>query len=277
MKLKIKGVSFSYGSRPALDGVTMSVEGGEIVSLVGPNGSGKTTLIKCINRILKPKMGTVLVEKKDVGKVKLRELAKLLAYVPQSAAHTFPSTVFDTVLLGRRPYVNWGISPRDKEVVSRMLSLMGLEEMALRGFNELSGGERQKVLIARALAQEPEVLLLDEPTSNLDLRHQLEVLGLVRSIVKKKGMAAVMAIHDLNLAARFSDKLVFLHRGKIYDVGEPAEVLTQENIRKVYGVEAVISEDSGIPHIIPLAPIGAHPSPLPSGPSQKAGVKCRCD
>jgi len=255
MKLKIEGVSFSYGSRTALARVTMSVEEGEIVSLVGPNGSGKTTLIKCINRILKPKRGTVLVEKRDVGKVKLRELAELLGYVPQSAGHVFPSTVFDTVLLGRRPYVNWGISPRDKEVVSQMLSLMGLEEMALRQFNELSGGERQKVLIARALAQEPQILLLDEPTSNLDLRHQLEVLGIVRSIVKEKGIAAVMAIHDLNLAARFSDKLIFLDNGKIHDVGEPAKVLTQENIKSVYGVEAVISEDSGIPHIIPIAPV----------------------
>jgi iron complex transport system ATP-binding protein len=263
MKLKINGMSFSYGSRPALADVTMSVDGGEVVSLVGPNGSGKTTLIKCINRILKPKGGTVLVEEKDVGKIKLKGLARLLAYVPQSAAHSFPSTVFDTVLLGRRPYVNWGISPRDKEVVSQMLSLMELEEMALRQFNELSGGERQKVLIARALAQEPQVLLLDEPTSNLDLKHQLEVLGIVRSIVKEKGIAAVMAIHDLNLAARFSDKLIFLDKGRIYDAGEPAQVLTQENIRRVYGVEAIISKNSGHPHIIPLAPVAAKESQIP--------------
>lgn len=255
MKLEIKGVSFSYGSKPALDRVSMSVEGGETVSLVGPNGSGKTTLLKCINRVLRPNRGTVLVEGKDVGKIKLRGLARLLAYVPQTDAHTFPSTVFDTVLLGRRPYVNWGISSRDKETVSYVLSLIGLEGMALRQFNELSGGERQRVLIARALAQEPQVLLLDEPTSNLDLRHQLEVLEIVRSTVKEKGIAAVMAIHDLNLAARFSDKLIFLNKGKIHDAGKPAKVLTQENIRSVYGVKAVISKDSGTPHIIPIAPV----------------------
>jgi iron complex transport system ATP-binding protein len=145
----------------------------------------------------------------------------------------------------------------------RMLSLMELEEMALRQFTELSGGERQKVLIARALAQEPQVLLLDEPTSNLDLRHQLEVLGIVRSIVKEKGIAAVMAIHDLNLAARFSDKLIFLDKGRIYDAGEPAQVLTQENIRRVYGVEAIISKNSGHPHIISLAPVAAKESQIP--------------
>ena len=255
MKIEVKDITFSYNSRPVLEGVTLKAAGGNVSSLVGPNGSGKTTLIKCINRILKPRLGTVLVEKKDVGKVKLRELAKLLGYVPQSASHVFPSTVFDAVLLGRRPYVNWGVSPRDKEVVSCMLSLMGLEEMALRQFNQLSGGERQKVLIARALAQEPQVLLLDEPTSNLDLRHQLEVLGIVRSIVDERGIAAIMAIHDLNLASRFSDQLIFLDKGRIYDAGEPAQVLTQENIRNVYGVEAIVSKNSGYPHIIPIAPV----------------------
>ena len=255
MKLEIKDITFSYNSRPVLEGVTLRAAEGNVASLVGPNGSGKTTLIKCINRILKPRLGTVLVEKKDVGKVKLRELAKLLGYVPQSAGYVFPSTVFDAVLLGRRPYVNWGISPRDKEVVSRMLSLMGLEEMALRQFNQLSGGERQKVLIARALAQEPQVLLLDEPTSNLDLRHQLEVLGIVRSIVNERGIAAIMAIHDLNLASRFSDHLIFLDKGRIYDAGEPAQVLTEENIRDVYGVEAIVSKNSGHPYIIPIAPV----------------------
>ncbi len=255
MKLKIKGVSFSYDSRPVLERVTIGIEGGEMVSLVGPNGSGKTTLIKCINRILKPRKGTILVEGKDVEKIKLRRLSRLLAYVPQSTGYLFPSTVFDTVLLGRKPYVNWGISRRDKEIVSRVLSLMGLEEMALRQFNELSGGERQKVLIARALAQEPEIILLDEPTSNLDLRHQLEVLNIIRSVVEERGITVVMAIHDLNLAVRFSDKLIFLNKGRIHDAGESTKVLTRENVESVYGVKAVILKDSGVLHIVPLAPI----------------------
>ncbi len=264
MKLEIKGVSFSYGSRPALDDVTVSIGEGEIVALVGPNGSGKTTLIKCINRILKPRKGVVLVDGRDAERIKRRDLARLLSYVPQSAAYVFPSTVFDTVLLGRRPYVNWGISPRDKEVVYRVLSLMGLESFASRDFNELSGGERQKVLIARALAQEPQVLLLDEPTSNLDLRHQLEVLNILRSVVKGKGMAAIMAMHDLNLAARFSDRMIFLREGKIWDVAEPEEAITSENIRVVYGVEAVISKDLGHPHIVPIKPAVRYPDRMRS-------------
>ena len=254
MKLEIKGVSFSYGSRPALGDVTMSVGEGEVVSIVGPNGSGKTTLIKCINRILKPQGGAVLVEGRDVRETKLRGLARLLAYVPQSAAHVFPSTVFDTVLLGRRPYVNWGISPRDKAIVSQTLSLMGLEALAMRHFSELSGGEQQKVLLARALAQEPQVLLLDEPTSNLDLRHQLEVLGIVRSVVREKRMSAIMAIHDLNLASRYADRVVMLNGGNIIDAGDPVSVFTPENIAHVYGVEAVVKSEGGRPYIVPISP-----------------------
>ena len=257
IKLKVRGVSFNYGSRPALKNITLSINEGEVVSLVGPNGSGKTTLIKCINKVLKPKQGTILIKGRDIKKIKLKGLSRLLGYVPQSAAHFFPSTVFDTVLLGRKPYVNWRISPRDKETVSQILSLMGLEGMALRQFNELSGGERQKALIARALAQEPQVLLFDEPTSNLDLRHQLEVLGIVKSAVKKKEIVAIMAMHDLNLASRFSDKIIFLCKGKIHDIGEPRRVLTRENIRRVYGVDVIISKNLGNPHIIPIAPTAA--------------------
>lgn len=255
MKLEIKGVSFGYGSMPALEDVTMSLGDGEIVSLVGPNGSGKTTLLKCINMILKFQKGTVLVEEKDISKLKLKELAKLLSYVPQSAGRSFPSTVFEIVLIGRKPYVDWSVSSRDKEIVSNILSLMGLKEMALRQSNELSGGEYQKVLIARALAQEPQVLLLDEPTSNLDLKHQLDVLNLITSIVKKKNIAAVMAMHDLNLASRFSNKMIFLNGGKIYDAGKPEKVLTERNIRKVYGVEAIVNKNAGYFQVTPIASI----------------------
>jgi len=255
MKLEIKGVSFSYGSRPALEGVTMSIEEGEIVSLVGPNGSGKTTLLKCINRILKHQKGTVLVEEKDISKLKLKELAKILSYVPQSVSHSLPSTVFEIVLIGRKPHLDWNVSSRDKEIVLNILSLMGLKEMVLRQSNELSGGEYQKVLIARALAQEPQVLLLDEPTSNLDLKHQLDVLNLITSIVKEKEIAAVMAMHDLNLASRFSDKMIFLKSGKIYDAGKPETVLTAKNIREVYGVEAIVNENAGYLYIIPIASV----------------------
>ncbi len=256
MKLEIKGVQFSYGSVPVLKDISLGIRDGEVLSLVGPNGSGKTTFLKCINRILKPKRGTILVEGRDVTRVGLKELARSLGYVPQSAPSSFPLTVYDTVLLGRKPHVNWRLGEMDKEVAFGVLRLMELDDMALRLFNELSGGEKQKVLMARALAQEPQVLLLDEPTSNLDLRHQLEVLELVIDMVKERGLSAVMAMHDLNLASRFSDRIVMLKDGKIYAAGEPGEVLNSDNIKKIYGVETTVNSNSGRPYIIPLAPMG---------------------
>ncbi|RLC72255.1 MAG: ABC transporter ATP-binding protein [Chloroflexi bacterium] len=259
MRLEIRGVHFNYGSTPALEDVSVEVGEGEVVSLVGPNGSGKTTLLKCINRILSPQRGTILLEKRDVSKVSLKELARLAGYVPQSAARSFPTTVFDTVLLGRKPYLGWAVSARDKDVALNLLRSMGMEDMILRDFNELSGGEKQKVLLARALAQEPAVLLLDEPTSNLDLRHQLEVMDLICSLAKGNGVSAIMAIHDLNLASRYSDRVILLKKGLVYAAGEPGSVLVPENIREVYCIDTIINEDSGKPYIIPLAP--CHTSP----------------
>lgn len=256
MRLEIKGVQFGYRSMPVLESVSLSAGEGEVLSLVGPNGSGKTTLLKCINRILKTKKGTVFVAGKDVSKVKAKELARFLGYVPQSTHNSFPLTVFDTVLLGRTPHVSFKVGERDKEIVFSVLTMMGLEEMAFRTFNELSGGEKQRVLLARSLAQEPQVLLLDEPTSNLDLKHQLETLDIIREVVKKKSLLAVMAIHDLNLASRFSDKIAMLKDGGIYAAGKSSEVFNPENIKEVYGVETrVLANDSGKPYIIPLAAV----------------------
>ncbi len=260
LKLDIQGVSFSYGSRPALKNACTAIEEGELVSLVGPNGSGKTTLLKCINKILKPSNGTVCVAGKNIRTIGLKEVARCVGYVPQSASYAFPTSVFDTVLLGRKPYVTWGVSQNDKEIVVESLTMLGLQDMSLRQFNELSGGERQKVLIARALAQRPQVLLLDEPTSNLDIKHQLEVLEIVRTVASKKNIAVVMAIHDLNMASRFSDTIICLHQGKIYSIGTPAEVLTSDTIRIVYGVEAAVNGHSGRPHIVPLSAVEAEES-----------------
>jgi len=252
MRLEVKGVQFSYKSVPVLKDVCLEVGEGEMVSLVGPNGSGKTTLLKCIGRILKPKKGVILLNGDELGRISSKEFARILGYVPQSSPSSFPLTVFETVLLGRKPYIRWKLSQRDKEIVLNTLRLMELDGLALRMFNELSGGERQKVLIARALAQEPEVLLLDEPTSSLDLRHQIEVLQLISDIVREKRLAAIMAIHDLNLASMFSDKIIMLKEGKIYAAGKGEEVLNPENIWEVYGVRVMVSYDPGRPHIIPL-------------------------
>lgn len=256
MKLEIQRVQFKYGSVPVLEDVSLEVKGGEILSLVGPNGSGKSTLLKCINGILKPKGGTILIEERDVSTMGLKEMARSLGYVPQSSPSSFPLTVFDTVLLGRKPHVNWKLGERDKEIAFGTLRMMELENMAFRMFNELSGGEQQKVLMARALCQEPQVLLLDEPTSNLDLKHQLETLQLVTNMVKDKSLSVVMAMHDLNLASRFSTKMVMLRQGRIYAAGKAEETLNPGNIREVYGVETAIHSDSGRPYIVPLVAAG---------------------
>ena len=261
VKITIKDLSFSYGSRRILEDLNVVVGDSEVLSLVGPNGSGKTTLIKCIDRILKPK-GTVLLNGGvDLQSLSRQEVAKFIGYVPQSTTSSLTTTVFDTVLMGRRPHMGWRVTEEDIDRVVEMMKLLAVEEFALKDFFELSGGQRQRVLIARALAQEPEVLLLDEPTSNLDVKHQLEAMDTVRSIVKKTGVSAVMAIHDLNLAARYSDRLVMLKEGRINAVGDPISLLTKENIRTIFGVEAVVMKDLDRPYVVPIRSLnGGGPS-----------------
>ncbi|OPY57507.1 MAG: Cobalamin import ATP-binding protein BtuD [Methanosaeta sp. PtaU1.Bin112] len=251
VNITIKSLTFSYNGSRILDGLDLVVEDSEVLGLVGPNGSGKTTLIKCIDKILKPK-GSILIDGRDIETVSRTELAKSLGYVPQSSSTPLATTVFDTVLMGRRPHISWRVSDSDLEKVADILELLHLESLAMRDFSQLSGGQKQKVLIARALAQEPEVLLLDEPTSSLDMKHQLEVMETIASLVKEKEISAVMALHDLNLACMFVDKLAILKGGKIFAAGEPADLLNAQSIRDVYGVEAVVINNLDRPYIVPL-------------------------
>ena len=254
--LRVHGLHFRYKNIDALKHVGIGLNKGEVLSIVGPNGAGKTTLLKCIVGIVKPDNGTVLIDGKDTSRMKRLDLARCIGYVPQSTPSKFPITVFDAVLMGRRPYIVWKPSERDLEIVADLLRSMGLEDMALRDFDHLSGGQKQKVLLARAFAQDTDYLLLDEPTSNLDLRHQMEVMEMISGMVKKKGMAAILAVHDLNLASRFSDTVVMLNAGRVFCSGKPMEVMTVENIRSVYGVEATINQNDGNPYILPIRPVG---------------------
>jgi iron complex transport system ATP-binding protein len=251
VKITIKGLTFSYGSNKILEDLDILIEDSEILSLVGPNGSGKTTLIKCIDRILKPK-GSILLDGKEIERMSQQEIARNIGYVPQSSSTPLATTVFDTVLMGRRPHISWRVSDFDLDKVAEVLELLHLDDLAMRDFAKLSGGQKQKVLIARALAQEPAILLLDEPTSNLDMKHQLEVMEIIRDLVREKRISAVMAIHDLNLAARFTDRLVMLKRGRVYAAGEPSTLLSEANICKVYGIEAIVMNALGRPYIVPL-------------------------
>ena len=249
--ITIKGLTFGYNGSKILDGLNLVVEDSEVLGLVGPNGSGKTTLIKCIDRILKPK-GSILLDERELEAMSRQEIARCIGYVPQSGSSNLATTVFDTVLMGRRPHMSWRVTPKDVDKVSEVIELLHLDDFAMKDFSDLSGGQKQKVLIARALCQEPKVLLLDEPTSNLDMKHQLEVMEIITSLVKEKNVSAVMAIHDLNLAARFVDKLAILKGGKIYAAGTPRDLISIENIRDVYGVEALVMNNLDRPYVIPI-------------------------
>jgi iron complex transport system ATP-binding protein len=253
LKLTINKLSFNYTGIQVLKDVEMEVGLGEMLSIVGPNGSGKSTLLKCINRILKTQQNTVLIDGKDASKLNLKELSKVMGYVPQSSTSTFPFTVFDVVLMGRKPYIQWNLSERDNEIVAEMLDFLGIGELSMRYFNELSGGEQQKVIVARALAQQPQILLLDEPTSSLDIKHQLEILCMLRSLTQSKERSVIVTMHDLNLASRFSDRMIMLKQGKIFASGTPESVLTEENIKKVYGISCKVTDSIlGKPQVVPM-------------------------
>jgi iron complex transport system ATP-binding protein len=250
--LQITGLRYRYNNRPVLDGIHFNVDRGEIVSLVGPNGAGKSTLLKCVNRILKPgAREQVVFEGRPTADYSRCELARAMAYVPQQEGPALSLPVIDMITLGRAPHRGHSSRQRDREVVMAVLELAGLAPLAFRVFGELSGGERQRVLIARALAQEGRLVLLDEPTTALDLRHQLETMTLVRTIAREQGTAAIVAIHDPALASRFSDRLVMLSGGRIHAQGEWSAVLTPAHLQMVYVVDAVIGADGGLPYVIP--------------------------
>ena len=250
MELKVNNVCFSYTSTPVLHDVTLDLSGNELISILGPNGVGKSTLIHCINKILSPTSGTVLIDGKDVSEIKLKELAKQIGYVPYSANDSFPLSVIDTVLIGRHPHSKWGSLDDDLDIVYDTLKMLGISHLAMRAFNELSAGQHQKVMLARGLVQQPEILLLDEPTSNLDVRHQLDVTKMLRRLSRERNILIVMISHDINIAAKYSDKIILMHEGTIFDVGTPKEVITVDNLRTVYGVTAQIINDDDTPHVI---------------------------
>lgn len=254
MTLAIQSVSSGYGrNRPVVRDVTLNVERGELVGLLGPNGSGKSTLIKTIAGINLPTAGTLHWDDTDLEAIDRRERAKVVSYVPQSISLSFSLDVREAVLLGRTPYFGTRPSPRDWAHVDRAIELLGLDELATRQVTELSGGQAQRVLIARALAQDPSVLLLDEPTSALDIRFQWQTLTLARRFARDNNVASVIAIHDLNQAARFCDRVVFLQDGEIIASGRPVDVYSSELIERVYGVHVELSLYKGYVEVHPFA------------------------
>ncbi|MBQ8178820.1 MAG: ABC transporter ATP-binding protein [Candidatus Methanomethylophilaceae archaeon] len=255
MRIDIEGVEFGYSANPVLKNINLSVNGPQLLSIIGPNGVGKSTLIHCINKILSPTKGVVYIDGQDVASTTLKELAKKVGYVPYASSDAFPLSVVDTVLMGRHPHSNWKSLDHDLDVVYETLRLINIEHLAMRSFDELSAGQHQKVMLARGLVQEPKVLLLDEPTSNLDIKHQMEVTRIMRDLSQEKGILVIMISHDLNIAAKYSDHMIMLYDGGVYAAGTPEEVLTAENIKTVYGVESDVIMSHGRPHIIMLDPL----------------------
>lgn len=239
--MEIKNLCYRYkGSPEVLKDVSFTIEPGKFLAILGNNGVGKSTLLKCLNHILKPDSGEVLLDGENLLKMSTREVAKQVAFVSQSVPDT-QLTVHDVVMLGRRPYMKWGFTEEDHHIVHDAMHRLDVEDMRGRFLNQLSGGEKQKVMLARALAQQPKALLLDEPTSALDIQNQYGVLKMVRDICHKDNMIAAVVIHDLNLALRFCDRFLLMKDGQIYRYGDRS-VLDSEALQAVYGVEAKVVE-----------------------------------
>lgn len=245
--------SYAYTRQSVLRGVSMGVAPGEVVALLGPNGCGKSTLLKLLLGHLSPTTGTVTLQQRPLAAYARRELARRIAYLPQTPSHLPGETVADVLRLGRLPY--WGAfgleSPRDGEVVSSVASELQLSDLLSRPMDTLSGGQRQRAFIGRCLVQEPQVLLLDEPATFLDLRHQLDLHRLLLQLSRQKALAVLMAGHDLNLAATHADRLILLDSGEIAADGAPADVLREDVLHRVYGVRLRRVDVNGV---VTLAP-----------------------
>jgi len=257
VNLRISGIDCYYGSTKALDNINFSVTEGEFLGILGPNGSGKTTALRAISRTLKPRAGTIFLDDKNIYDIENREVARTVAVVPQESISTFDFTTLDIVLMGRNPYIDRfrQESKEDLAIAKRVMELTNTWSFADRPVNELSGGEKQRVIIARALTQEPKILLLDEPTSHLDLSNQLEIMDLIEHLCETKKLLIVAVFHDFNLAARYCDSIILLKEGKIVAVGKSDETLTSENVRKVFNVDTIVKRHpvTGFLHVIPVS------------------------
>lgn len=239
--MEVKNISYHYhGGGEVLKDVNFTLEQGQFLAILGNNGVGKSTLLKCLNKILKADSGELLLDGESILQMSNHQVSRRIAFVSQTVPNT-QMTVHDVVMLGRRPYMKWGFTEKDHQIVHSAMDRLNLESLRGRFLNQLSGGERQKVMLARALAQQPKLLLLDEPTSSLDIHNQYQVLEIVRELCHHDGLTAVVVIHDLNLALRFCDQFLLLRQGQVYANGD-YRVLTPEALKAVYQIDGRVVE-----------------------------------
>jgi len=253
--ITVEDLTFYYDSIPALRNVSVEILSGELVTVLGPNGSGKTTFLKCLCRLLKPRAGYIRFDGQLIWKMKPNRFAQLVGYVPQIHSSSFPYRVIDVVASGRTPYLSTFAVPskKDYELAYQALEAVGCQELAERTYTQLSGGELRLVLIARALAQQPKVLLLDEPTSHLDFKNKITVMHVIKSLVKERRITAIVTEHDPNIALAFSDKVILMKKGRIIAYGKPDEVINEETMKIFYDldVEVISLPNSRLKFIIP--------------------------
>ena len=249
-RLSADHLTFGYRrERRILDDVSLRVAPGEVLGLLGPNGTGKTTLIKCIAQLLRPQGGTIRVDDVNLAALSAGEIAKRIAYVPQYTNAAFGMTALQAVLMGRLPYAGHRYRAEDERIAFDVIARMDLTDFAFRSIQEMSGGERQRVFIARALAQETGVIILDVPTASLDLHNQLFILRTITEIARQENIAVLMTIHDLNLASLFCDTLLMLKDAHVYAYGQTQEVLTAESVVAMYGVRTCVTVEDGAKHV----------------------------
>jgi iron complex transport system ATP-binding protein len=249
--LKAEHIKFSYSKELVVNDISMEIDNGEFVSIIGPNGSGKSTLLKTLNYVYTPLGGEITLFKRPISDYSRREIAQKIAMVPQDTVIDFEFTVEDVVMMGRHPFSSRFSKEdsRDHELVYEAMENTNVLNIRDRYITEISGGERQRVFIAKALAQDTSIILLDEPTSHLDINHQLEVLELLKYLNRERGIAIVLVVHDINMAARYSDRILLMKQGRIISQGTPDEVITPENIRIAYGINTAVEKNPYTGHI----------------------------
>ena len=276
IKLEVKSLGLAYGRNVVVENLTFQVMPGEMVGLIGPNGSGKSTIIKALSRVISPLSGQILLDGKDISQIPRGDLARLLGVVPQMPLLPNAFTAFEIVLMGRNPHL--GLlqyeGARDMSITWQAMERTATQSLAERRIDELSGGEIQRLVVARVLAQEPKAILLDEPTANLDISHQVEILDLIKNLCRENNLTVVVALHDLNLASQYCDRLILINKGRLHAQGTAKEVINPRNIKEVYGAEGCVYAHpvNGLPTVLLRAGSSRHAKARDNATIKNQGV-----